>query len=262
MMKELFVLAFLLFPAFGFGQDKVLLTNGKEKAGYILYQDNNNIYYGVNPKEKVDEEKLSLIENNYKKLREKIDTNKRKSTLQKSIALQQLKKKEVTAKANVKFKTLKSVVKDNVFSITHADGKEEIIYSPDTLGFLVLDVVEPEIDYTVEEMRRYIYGRQDGMKVKSLTPALISGGVGLVGAGLGAFFGPIAPSTYIVILSATKQKPDEKSVGHPEFVFDEAYLDGYRKSAKKKKIIAATEGGLVGLAVGILAYQTIFRGWK
>lgn len=152
--------------------------------------------------------------------------------------------------------------KENIFSITRLDGKEEIIYNPDTLGFLVLDVVEPELDYTVEEMRRYIYGRQDGMKVKSLAPALISGSVGLVGAGLGAFFGPIAPSVYIIILGVKKQKPDDRLVDHPEYVFDEAYLDGYHKSARKKKIIAAAEGGLVGLAAGILVYQTAFRGWK
>jgi len=209
MMKELFVLAFLLFPAFVFGQDKVLMNNGKEKEVTVIKIDEYNIFYHK--------------------------PNKKRE---------------------------KRFRKENVFSITYLDGREEIIYSPDTLGFLVTDVVEPEIDYTVEEMRRYIYGRQDGMAQNGDKARNISLMVGTVGAGLGAFFGPIAPSVYILVLGTTKQRPDEKSVAHPEFIFDENYLEGYKKSARRKKIIAAAEGGLIGLGVGILYYQTVFRGWK
>lgn len=261
MIKRLSVLILLLSPSLVFGQDKVLFTNGKEQAGYVLYQDNNSIYYGTEPKKKVNEEKLALIENRYKELQIKVDTNRKKDAFQKSIALQLLKKKEITAKANVKFRALKRVVKDNVFSITHADGKEEIIYSPDTLGFLVTDVVEPEIDYTVEEMRRYIYGAQDGKKVKKTAALLTSAGISTVGSGLGAFFGPIAPATYILVLGTTKQKPNEKLVSHPEYIQDEAYLQGYKKAARKRKIIAAAEGGLIGLSIGIVAYWAAFRGF-
>ncbi|MGE0636407.1 MAG: hypothetical protein AB7G44_12550 [Bacteroidia bacterium] len=261
MIKHFCIFFFLLLPALGFGQDKVLFTNGKEKAGFVLYQDNNSIYYGTKPKKKINEEKLTLIENRFKQLQEKINNNDQKDALQKSITLQLLKKKEVTAKANVKFRALKRVVKDNVFSITHADGKEEIIYNPDTLGFLVTDVVEPEVDYTVEEMRRYIYGAQDGMKVKKAAALWTSAGISTVGSGLGAFFGPVAPATYIIVLGTTRQKPDETKVAHPEYILDEAYLAGYSKAARKRKIIAAAEGGLIGLSVGIVAYWATFRGF-
>jgi hypothetical protein len=259
MMRELSVLILLLVPTFVFGQDKVLFTNGNEKTGYVLYQDNNNIYYGTKPKKEVNEEKLTLIENRFKKLQEKIDTNKQKDAFQKSIALQQLKKKEVTAKAKVKYQNLKRAMKENVFSITHANGKEEIIYSPDTLGFLVTDVVEPEVDYTVEEMRRYIFGAQDGKKVKKTAVLLASAGISTIGSGLGAFYGPIAPATYILVLGTTKQKPNENLVSHPEYIQDEAYLQGYKKAARKRKIIAAAEGGLIGLGIGIVAYWVAFR---
>ncbi len=261
MMKELSVLILLFLPAFLFAQDRVLFTNGKEKTGYILYQDNNSIYYGAKPKKKVNEEKLTVLENQFKELQEKIDTNTKKDAFQKSIALQLLKKKEVTAKAKVKYQTLKRVMKENVFSITHSDGKEEIIYSPDTLGFLVTDVVEPEVDYTVEEMRRYIYGAQDGKKVKKTAVLLTSAGISTIGSGLGAFYGPIAPATYILVLGTTKQKPNESLVSHPEYIQDEAYLQGYKKAARKRKIIAAAEGGLIGLSIGIVAYWAAFRGF-
>jgi hypothetical protein len=158
-------------------------------------------------------------------------------------------------------KTEKKFRKENVFSITYLDGREEIIYNPDTLGFLVLDVVEPEVDYTVEEMRRYIYGRQDGMKVKKTAALLTSAGISFVGSGLGAFFGPVAPATYIIVLGTTKQTPNESLVSHPELVFDEAYLEGYKKSARKRKIIGAAEGGLIGLSLGIVTYWAVFRGF-
>lgn len=206
-VKYLLIHLFVL-PLFGFAQDKVLFTTGKEKEVTVIKIDEYNIVYHKPNK-----------------------------------------------KAEKKFR------KENVFSITYLDGREEIIYSPDTLGFLVTDVVEPEIDLSVEEMRRYIYGRQDGMKAKKTTALLTSAGISTVGSGLGAFFGPIAPATYIIVLGTTKQKPDETKIAHPEYILDENYLEGYKKSARKRKIIAAAEGGLIGLAVGIPVYWAIFRGF-
>ncbi len=260
-MNRLCVLVLLLFPAFVFGQDKMLFTNGIEKEGYVLYRDNNRIYYGKKKRQTIDESKFAIIENKYKQKREKVNSDTRKDTLEKYFALELIKANEVRDNAKVKFKTLARVRTDNVFSITHADGKEEIIYSPDTLGFLITDVVEPEVDYTVEEMRRYIAGAQDGMHVKKTTVLLTSAGISTVGAGLGAFFGPIAPATYIIVLGTTKQKPDETKVTHPEYIQDEAYLQGYKKAARKRKIIAAAEGGLIGLSIGITAYWAVFRGF-
>ncbi len=208
MIKQFCIFFFLLVPALGFGQDKVLFTNGKEKEVTIVKIDEYNIFYHK-PNKK-----------NEKRFR-----------------------------------------KENVFSITYLDGKEEIIYNPDTLGFLVTDVVEPEVDYTVEEMRRYIAGAQDGRKVKKTAALLTSAGISTVGSGLGAFYGPIAPATYIIVLGTTKQKPNEAKVAHPEYILDEAYLAGYSKAARKRKIIAAAEGGLIGLAVGIPLYWAVFRGF-
>ncbi len=260
MTKQFFLLLFL-FPVIVSAQDKVLFTNGIIKEGYILYQDNNWIYYGIKPRTKVNEEKLNRIENNYKTENEKVEADVKRTPVQKAAAINKVKINKVRSEAKVKYIKLERRAVDNVFSITHPDGKEEIIYSPDTLGFLVMDVVEPELDLTVDEMRRYIYGRQDGMKAKKTAVLLTSAGISFIGSGLGAFYGPIAPATYIIVLGTTRQKPNEKLVSHPEFIFDENYLEGYKKSARKRKIIAAAEGGLMGLAVGIVAYQTVFRGW-
>lgn len=261
MIRKISALILLLLPSLVFSQDKILFTNGVQKEGSILYRDNKWIYYGAKPRTKINEEKLTVIENLYKQKREKIDSNEKMNTLQKSIAQQLLKRNEVRARAKVQYSLLVRVSKDNLFSVTHPDGEEEIIYSPDTLGFLVTDVVEPEKDYSVEEMRKYILGAQDGKKVKKSAALWTSAGISTIGAGLGAFFGPIAPATYIIVLGSTKQKPDETKVTHPEYIFDDAYLDGYRKAAKKRKIIAAAEGGLIGLGIGIVSYWTIFRGF-
>ncbi len=261
MISRICVLVFLLFPVFVSAQDKILLTNGKVKEGKMLFRNNNSIFYGKNPRQKVDESKFVVIESKYQQKREKVNSDTKKDTLDKFFALELIKANEVRDKAKVRFKTLIRLRTDNVFSVTHPDGKEELIYSPDTLGFLVTDVVEPEVDYTVDEMRRYIYGAQDGMKVKKTAVLLTSVGISTIGSGLGAFFGPIAPATYIIVLGTTKQKPNEAKVSHPEYIQDEAYLQGYKKAARKRKIIAAAEGGLIGLSIGITAYWAIFRGF-
>ncbi len=348
MIKHLCIFFFLLAPALGFAQDKVLFTNGKETKGFVFYKDNYSIFIGipsneeaiylmrkeknqkkyekavakakkknakqelinkidsayfksqeknekwitnVRVKKKIEEEnnvkKISLIEPFFNRknddierlynqsidqISKEIETSaKEKSAnlklkqqyliIKKTKRLDQLNKLKGKTIARINYKSIATERKENVFSIAHADGNEEIIYSPDTLGFLVNDVVEPELDLSVEEMRRYIYGRQDGMKVKKTAALLISAGISTIGSGLGAFYGPIAPATYIIVLGTTKQKPDETKVSHPELILDENYLEGYKKSARKRKIIAAAEGGLIGLGIGIPLYWAAFRGF-
>lgn len=348
MIKHFSILLFLLLPVFGFGQDKVLFTNGKETKGYVIYEDNYSVFIGipsneediylkrkeknqkkyektiakakkknakqksiskidsayyksqqendnwineVRAKKKIEAEKnlkkISLIEPLFAKkkddienkhnqsidqINKKIETSEAEKSsdlklkkeyliIKKSKKIEQLNKLESKTIASIKYKSIATERKENVFSIIHADGKEEIIYSPDTLGFLVTDVVEPEVDYTVEEMRRYIYGAQDGKKVKKAAALWTSAGISTIGSGLGAFYGPIAPATYILVLGTTRQKPNERLVSHPEYIQDEAYLAGYSKAARKRKIIAAAEGGLIGLAIGIPIYWAAFRGF-
>ena len=246
---------------FALTEVKLLFTNGVEKAGYLLYKDNNWVYYGAKPKKFFNEEGITVFESAYQKKLEEIEANTKMDAIDKAAAREFARRDVVRKKAKVKYKVLVRKSTDNVFSITHADGKEEIIYSPDTLGFLVTDVVEPEVDYTVEEMRRYIYGAQDGKKVKKAAALWTSAGISTIGSGLGAFYGPIAPATYILVLGTTRQKPNERLVSHPEYIQDEAYLAGYSKAARKRKIIAAAEGGLIGLAIGIPIYWAAFRGF-
>ncbi len=249
------------FPFSLFAQDTILFTNGIEKTGYLLYKDNNWIYYGAKPKQSFSESDITQIEADYKKKLDEIELNSKMDAIEKAAAREFAKRDEVRGKAKIKYKVLVRKSTENVFSITHADGKEELIYSPDTLGFLVTDAVEPELDLSVEEMRRYIYGRQDGMKVKKTGILFTSAGISTIGSGLGAFFGPIAPATYIIVLGTTKQKPKANLVSHPELIDDENYMEGYKKSARKRKIIAAAEGGLIGLGIGIPLYWAVFRGF-
>lgn len=255
------LLLFFALPISVFAQDTILFTNGVEKQGYLLYKDNNWVYYGMKPKKSFNESEITEVETNYKQKLEEIEQNTKLDALGKATARDFAKRDEIRSKAKVKYKAMVRKATDNVFSIIHADGREEIIYSPDTLGFLVMDVVEPELDLSVEEMRRYIAGRQDGMRVKKTGILLASAGISVIGSGLGAFYGPIAPATYIIVLGATRQKPKPNQVLHPEYMQDENYLEGFKKSARKRKIIAAAEGGLIGLAIGIPIYWAAFRGF-
>lgn len=148
----------------------------------------------------------------------------------------------------------KSFSRNQVFSILRADGPEEIIYNADTLGYFADG--EAEVEYGVEEMRMYIKGRQDGRK-HSFHDVYIGAGVGLASALLltytwDAFYAPIPPAICIAVMAGLRKvKPSAKLELTQNFLTSEAYMDGYHRSAKGRKIFAFTMGAVGGLGVGI-----------
>lgn len=152
----------------------------------------------------------------------------------------------------------KSVSRELVFSIIAADSSETIVYSADTLGFL--EDGEAEVEWGVEDMRKYIAGRQDGRRHKTAMDAMLGAGVGTVGAILGAFWGPTLPAAYIAISTIANTKIQVKAANVDKALITEpAYMDGYERSAKRKKTGDFIKGSVAGLAFGFLMYQGIFR---
>jgi hypothetical protein len=147
-----------------------------------------------------------------------------------------------------------SFSRNQVFSILRTDNSEEIVYNADTLGYFADG--EAEVEYGVEEMRMYMKGRQDGRK-HSFHDVYIGAGVGLASALLltytwDAFYAPIPPAICIAVMAGLRKvKPSSKLELAQNFLQSDAYMDGYHRSAKGRKIFAFTVGATGGLAVGI-----------
>lgn len=148
-----------------------------------------------------------------------------------------------------------AVSRERVFSIIHPDSTETVVYSADTLGFLAEG--DAEVEYGVAEMRMYIKGRQDGRK-HGIHDIGIGAGVGLA-AGLlntwflDVFYAPITPAVCIAVMSAITPRPSPKMGLTANELQSEAYMDGYERSAKGRKITMFTLGAAGGLGIGIAA---------
>ena len=101
-------------------------------------------------------------------------------------------------------------------------------------------------------------GRRDGRRHRS-GDAWIGGGVGAVSAFAGAFYGPIGPAAYIGIMTIFNAKPQDRAVSDQSLKEIQAYIDGYERSAKNKKVRNFALGSLVGLGIGFGLYQVTFR---
>ena len=162
--------------------------------------------------------------------------------------------KTLRKEARIRRRFSKEVSRSLVFSILKQDGTEEVIYTADTLGFLIDGDAERE--YGVSEMRLYIKGRQDGRK-HSFHDVYIGAGVGLISGlvftyTLDMFYAPIAPAICIAVIAGLrKTKPGADLELDANLLKSDAYMDGYHRSAKGRKILAFTVGAVGGLGIGI-----------
>lgn len=245
--------------------DKILMNNGKTKMGYVTNIGQYEVRYRTNRMQKKSEAKnidakieamKKKIEENFKNDMDSLDENN-PDDKEKIDQLKLKKAQKIYDAENLYTKRLNS---ENVFSVTYAsNNKEVVVYSPDTLGLLVLDTIQPEIEYTVNEMRNYIKGRIDGRKHKA--PWATVGGIaaGLAGAPLGAFYGPLIPGAYVAVVASRSPRIDFNNVSDPTLMGDEAYEDGYTKSARRQKVKNVVIGSLSSLAVGIVSLQLIYN---
>lgn len=149
-----------------------------------------------------------------------------------------------TIKKNGKIKIV-LIDRSRIFSVTQ-NGDEVIWYNPDS----------SETGYSIEEMRFYIKGQQDGRKEhKTIGPFLTSFAISGVLAGLSGsqelaivILSPI-PGAAIGSLTKGNMPPDEKANGG-EPMSQAAYVAGYKQSARMKKIFHAIGGSIAGTLVG------------
>ena len=137
-------------------------------------------------------------------------------------------------------KSLSSIDRYDVFSVTDSSGSETIIYKP-------ID----SLDFTVDEARHYILGEQVATSVyrqpsTAWTSALIGAGSSLL-----AFYALPVPMVYAVVLG--RFNPEVKNVPStidPAVAQSEPFIYGYQKSARNLKIQRSLKWGYIGLGVG------------
>ncbi len=161
--------------------------------------------------------------------------------------------------ANKKNK-LKKIDSYKVFSITKADGTEEVIYNPDTAGG------DPSVNWVRDFIKGQQYGilhkrehfnRNDNTWHRKVNFTEV-GGVAVGGAGsLLSFYGIPVPALYALAVGRTNSKlpPDPSIV--PELKNSEGFLYGFQKQRRNQRIRQGFVSSMIGFAVGIVAFTII-----
>ncbi len=145
----------------------------------------------------------------------------------------------------------------NVF---YLDKKHKTRYIDHQSVFAIIDkqdtiIVNKPEELTVQQAFSFLQGVNDGYQYKNAGIFLGNMGLGLVSGislpamGFSGIYSVIPNLISAVIFGSTNAKDKKTSVQ------DTFYKKGYQISARKKRLIIATEGGLAGLAAGsIIGY--------
>lgn len=145
-------------------------------------------------------------------------------------------------------KTIERFVdKYRVFSIAYADGTEDVIYKQDTLVGNY---------FTEEEMRMFVYGEQDALKYYKSTGAVL---LSILGSGTGttiiypSFFVFLVPFGITVLSGIPRVQVKSHRVRDPKYLAEPAYILGYERTAKAKRIQGVLKGSIIGIVLGVTA---------
>lgn len=140
---------------------------------------------------------------------------------------------------------------ERVFSIYDAAGNETVVYQMDTMIGNY---------FSEEEMRMYIQGEQDAMSGYRanwiiLLGLPVTGGLGFfIGSNVAVFTIPFA---YLLGASLPGYRVRPESVSDASYLRSPAYMLGYERTAKNKRLFKALVTGLVGTTVGFVMSQTV-----
>ncbi|MCB0430035.1 MAG: hypothetical protein H6585_12445 [Flavobacteriales bacterium] len=136
-----------------------------------------------------------------------------------------------------------SMSKERVFSVIHANGKEEFIYQVDSLE---------DNEYSIQQMQHYIWGWQDAGTYHNGWTGIVGLASGVTSAYLGPIFGLIPSGVVIVLIGGRSPRMEGRKTPHPEWMNDEAYVEGYLTRARAKKVRNAAIGSLAGYLAGLV----------
>lgn len=133
---------------------------------------------------------------------------------------------------------------ERVFSITNTEG-ERLIYEEDSTKGNTL---------SVQEVGDYIQGEQDAMEYYRGDWTLLAGVP--VTTGLGYVLTPSVftfaiPFAYLVATGVPKYK-----IPNPDMAENEAYLLGFERVARNKRLFKSLAAGLIGTTLGFVAKES------
>jgi hypothetical protein len=146
--------------------------------------------------------------------------------------------------------------------VFYLNKKNETRYFDKNTVFAIIDkqdtiiVSKPE-QLSTSQAFSFLRGVNDGYKYKNKAILLSNIGIGLISgltlpiAGFAGIYTVIPNFTSALIFASTDVKEQKLATT------DSLYQKGYRLSSRKKRLIIATEGGLIGLAAGSIMVTLI-----
>lgn len=140
---------------------------------------------------------------------------------------------------------------NDIYNIKYENGALKYYYFQDTLHGNY---------FTRDEMQYYIYGERDARKGFKARGSLIGAGVvGMASGGLGLFFAPVFPYSYMALSGVPKVRIKHSTISNPNYIDQDAYILGYERVSRTKRRIQALIGGTIGLAAGYGLYFGILK---
>jgi hypothetical protein len=140
---------------------------------------------------------------------------------------------------------------ERVFSIKESSGDERVIYMMDTaIGNY----------YSVQEMRYYIKGEQDAMDHYRGNWAWAIGVPATAALGFvfsGSVISFAVPFVYLVVAGIPPSKIPKNKIDDPALAQQEAYILGFERTARNKRLFKALTGGLIGTVGGFAGGQIV-----
>lgn len=135
-----------------------------------------------------------------------------------------------------------NIDRERVFSYTTSSG-EKVLYTYDTLAGNY---------FTVQDMRYFIRGEQDGKRGFRAKPAFYTNMlIGAAGGITGSFFFPIPAFTFAILVGIPKVKINKTTVRRQEDLDHIPYIMGYERMARRNRKIQALVGGGIGIVAGL-----------
>jgi hypothetical protein len=154
---------------------------------------------------------------------------------------------EFTKKNKVKSKAIQLT---DVYNIHFFDGTTKPVYKMDTLeGF----------NLTYDEAGKFVQGQQFAMK--NYKAPWITATSAVIGAAsplaLQFFYGLIVPTVYTGTMGLTKPCMKKWDNKYPELFNDKYFKSGFVKQARKKRVMNAVYGSLIGIGVSAITTGVI-----
>lgn len=145
---------------------------------------------------------------------------------------------------------LKALDLRDVFSVAYKDSAKVVTYFQDSVSGL---------DMPLEEMTSYVNGEKYALK-NYKAPWVTVGGI-VAGAGgpvfINYFLGILVPAAYTGTIGAIPISTRKLARDHPSLYADPYFVQGYKQRAKRKKVMNAIYGSLIGLGAAAITIVTL-----